>query len=128
MRNFRKAGFAAATALAVTFGSASVALAEEVKPITTEVTETKGEGGSSTDLGKSLDAWRIEDGKTVKTGADAEALFGSSKEGQDGQTWETQPRWAQLLYVGSIFLGVSALVSLIVGPAYNFVIHGPLGV
>lgn len=119
MRNFRKAALAGATAVALAFGSASGATAAE----TQVVTNTKGEGGSSTNLGHSLEVWeKDEAGNTVKTGADGQALFGSSKENGG---FEAQPLWAQLFYVTTIFTSVSAIVGLIVGPAYNFFVHGP---
>lgn len=131
MRNFRKAALAGATAVAVAFGSASVATAEEVKD--TEVTTTptnvapdkqidknKNLGGSSTKIGHSLGAWeKDKDGKVQAKGADAKALFGIKKEGFD-----KQPVWAQVGYFITVFTSVAAAVGLFVGPAYNFVVHG----
>ncbi|MEX3503784.1 hypothetical protein [Corynebacterium sp. LK2510] len=142
MRNFRKAALAGATAVAVTFGTASIAAAAEsaegldmnssaTAPATTNAqapAETKDESSSpntdvalSSQMGKLLGAWEVKDGQVVTNPADGQALFGSSEEGEG---WMAQPLWAQLLYVGSIFAGVSAFIGLIVGPAYNFVVHG----
>lgn len=129
MRNFRKAALAGATAVAVAFGSASVAVAQETDTPTTTTTtpaptkpveKTKGEGGSSTKIGHSLGAWeKDKDGKVQANGADGREIFGSSKDNFKGQ-----PKWAKLGYVLTVFTSVAAAVGLIVGPAYNFVVHG----
>ncbi|MCQ4613397.1 hypothetical protein [Corynebacterium pseudogenitalium] len=127
MRNFRKAALAGATAVAVAFGSATVAIADEAK-ITettvshpTEVVEVKdAEGSLSSKIGKGLGAWEpTKDGKVQKNGADGREIFGSSKD-----KFGKQPVWAQIGYVLTVFTSVAAAVGLIVGPAYNFVVHG----
>lgn len=127
MRNFRKAALAGATAVAVAFGSASVAIAEETNTTETavahptEVVEVKdAEGGLSTKIGNGLGAWeKTKDGKVQKNGADGREIFGSSKE-----NFKKQPGWAKWGYVLTVFTSVAAAVGLIVGPAYNFVVHG----
>lgn len=129
MRNFRKAALAGATAVAVAFGSASVAIAEEADTTTTTtatpaptkpVEDSKALGGSSTKIGHSLGAWeKDENGKVQANGADGREIFGSSKDNFKGQ-----PVWAKLGYFITVFTSVAAAVGLIVGPAYNFVVHG----
>ncbi|WP_288857493.1 hypothetical protein [uncultured Corynebacterium sp.] len=125
MRNFRKAALAGATAVAVAFGSATVAIAEESTPAPTTthapkvIEDSKGLGGSSTKIGHSLEAWEKKDGKVQANPADGREIFGSSKDNFRGQ-----PKWAQLGYVLTVFTSVAAAVGLIVGPAYNFVVHG----
>ena len=108
MRNFRQVALAGATALAVTFGSTAVATAE------TEPTETTTVNGPSLshEIGKQLDAGTTADGR---------AIFGVQKEG-----FEEQPAWAKLLYGLLIFNSAAAFFGLIVGPAYNFIVHGPI--
>lgn len=126
MRNFRKAALAGATAVAVAFGSATVAIAEEsttATPTPTVATkpieDSKGLGGSSTKIGHKLGAWKKENGKVEAQGADGRIIFGIEKDG-----FGDQPVWAQVGYVLTVFTSVAAAVGLIVGPAYNFVVHG----
>ena len=125
MRNFRKAALAGATAVAVAFGSTAVATAAEqtdadqaTETVTVQEKPTEGEGSLSSRIGAGLDKDQTAYGP---------ALFGSSKGQEEGEneTFEQQPAWAKLFYAASIFTAVSALVGLIVGPAYNFVVHGP---
>ena len=124
MRNFRKAALAGATAVAVAFGSAAVAIAEESTPAPTTthapkvIEDSKGLGGSSTKIGHSLEAWEKKDGKVQANPADGRKIFGSSKD------LEGQPKWAKFGYFITVFTSVAAAVGLIVGPAYNFVVHG----
>ncbi|MCQ4611082.1 hypothetical protein [Corynebacterium sp. CCUG 51687] len=126
MRNFRKAALAGATAVAVAFGSATVAIAEESTPAPTTpivadkpIDKTEGRGGSSTKIGHWFEAWEKDGDKTVAKGADGEDLFGIEK-----HNWEAQPKWARWGYIFTVFTSVAAAVGLIVGPAYNFVVHG----
>jgi len=132
MRNFRKAALAGATAVAVAFGSTAVATAETAEDTTAAentyvapsrpVEDKDGKDGVEPASSEKIthSEWlefRDEDGDL--RGADGEALFGSSKEG-----FEEQPRYAKLAYGATIFTAVSALVGLVVGPLYNFFIHG----
>ncbi|WP_165164082.1 hypothetical protein [Corynebacterium qintianiae] len=137
MRNFRKAALAGATAAAIAFGTTAVATAhtETATPAaTTTATPTKvverpgteATGGSSTKLGHDLEAWTVDgDGNVVANGADGRALFGSSDNAQGVPSFESQPAWAKAFFGVSIFAAVSALIGLVVGPAYNFVVFGP---
>ncbi len=108
MRNFRQVALAGATALAVTFGSTAVATAEQ--PGTNE-TATQNGPSLSSKIGTSLDA-----DKTA-TGTD---IFGVDK------NFEQLGAWAKLLYGLLIFNSAAAFFGLIVGPAYNFIVHGPI--
>ena len=110
MRNFRQVALAGATAVAVTFGSTAVAAAQTETPATT----TAAESGPSLShkIGKHLDSGTTADGR---------AIFGVQKEG-----FEEQPAWAKLLYGLLIFNSAAAFFGLIVGPAYNFIVHGPI--
>ena len=109
MRNFRKVAIASATALAVTFGSTAVATAE---PDEAEVTTTESGASLSHKIGKHLESDQKADGTEI---------FGVQKEG-----FEEQPAWAKLLYGLLVFNSAAAFFGLIVGPAYNAIVHGPI--
>ncbi|AQQ15518.1 hypothetical protein CGLAU_07815 [Corynebacterium glaucum] len=126
MRNLRKAAFAGATAVAVAFGSTSVALAQDAAASSNNTTNatvqgveqpTNAEGSLSSRIGNSLESDQTAYGP---------ALFGSSKGEAAGEseTFEQQPVWAKILYGLSIFASVAAAFGLIVAPLYNFVVHG----
>lgn len=125
MRNFRKAALAGATAVAVAFGSTTMAVAEEAGTPADETNQTQDAGSSnegtdsqasgSTKIGAGLGAYD-KDGATA---ADGRAIFGSDKTG-----FGEQPDWAKAFYALTIFTSAAAFVGMIVGPAYNFVVHG----
>lgn len=110
MRNFRQVALAGATALAVTFGSTAVAAADQTEP-STATTATENGPSLSSKIGTHLDA------DTTATGTD---IFGAEK------NFEQLGAWAKLLYGLLIFNSVAAFFGLIVGPAYNFIVHGPI--
>lgn len=131
MRNFRKAALAGATAVAVAFGSTAVATAETtedttaadstytapVRPVEDKDGKDGVEPASSHKITNS--EWlqfRDEDGNL--RGTDGQAIFGKK------DNFDAQPRYAKLAYGATIFTAVSALVGLIVGPLYNFFVHG----
>ena len=131
MRNFRKAALAGATAVAVAFGSTAVATAETtedttaaentyvapVRPVEDKDSKDGVEPASSHKITNS--EWlqfRDKDGNL--RGTDGEAIFGKK------DNFDAQPRYAKLGYGATIFTAVSALVGLIVGPLYNFFVHG----
>lgn len=131
MRNFRKAALAGATAVAVAFGSTAVATAETAgtdapkAPAYTapvrEVEDKDGKDGVKPGSSHKItnSEWlqfRDEDGNL--RGTDGEAIFGEK------DNFDAQPRYAKLGYGATIFTAVSALVGLIVGPLYNFFVHG----
>ena len=135
MRNFRMATLAGATAVAVAFGSTSVAFAEDAPTAPTNTdqqqSQDRGEydrpanpknespGGSSTRIGKALGGWsKNTEGKTIEHGADGTEIFGSEK------NLSSQPVWAQLLYSLNLITVIGALIGLVAGPLYNFVVHG----
>lgn len=139
MRNFRKAALAGATAVAVAFGSTAVAIAEPaptgeenkaVDNYTAPIRERdaakdavvdadgKVQGTGSSNIARSFGA--VDEDGNLK-GADGQALFGKEK-----PNFGKQPGWAKAGYVLTIFAAVSAAVGLIVGPLYNFVVHGPV--
>lgn len=109
MRNFRQVALAGATAVAVTFGSTAVATAE---PNEAKVTTTESGPSLSHEIGKHLES---------ETTADGREIFGVQKEG-----FEEQPAWAKLLYGLLVFNSAAAFFGLVVGPAYNFIVHGPI--
>ena len=130
MRNFRKAALAGATAVAVAFGSTAVATAETTAAESTTTVERDTRTVEPTVDGKD----GVEPGSSAKIansewlefrkddelqGTDGEALFGSSKEG-----FNEQPRYAKIGYGATVFTAVSAIIGLIVGPLYNFIVHG----
>ena len=131
MRNFRKAALAGATAVAVAFGSTAVATAQTdedttaaentyvapSRPVADKDSKDGVKPGSSHKITNS--EWlqfRDEDGNL--RGTDGEAIFGKK------DNFDAQPRYAKLGYGATIFTAVSALVGLIVGPLYNFFVHG----
>lgn len=140
MRNFRKAALAGATAVAVAFGSTAVATAATegteapeapVAAAPTRTAEAKDnngqEPGSATRIGHTLGVWeKDKDGNVQLNGTDGRALFGSStdSETQNGGNWGDQPGYAKAGYILSIFTAVSAVVGLVVGPLYNYFVHG----
>ena len=132
MRNFRKAALAGATAVAVAFGSTAVATAATegteapeapaytapVRPVEDKDSKDGVEPASSNKIVQS--EWlefRDKDGNL--RGTDGEQIFGSQKD-----NFGDQPRYARLAYGATIFTAVSAVVGLIVGPLYNFFVHG----
>ena len=141
MRNFRKAALAGATAVAVAFGSTAVATAETKKPEATPTptytsypapvrdqkpgvdNDAEKANGSSTKLGNKLGVWEEKDGKVQVNGVDGRAIFGSHKK-ENG--FDNQPKYAKAAYGLTVFTAVSAVIGLIVGPLYNFIVHGPV--
>ena len=132
MRNFRKAALAGATAVAVAFGSTAVATAATegteapeapaytapVRPVEDKDSKDGVEPASSNKIVQS--EWlefRDKDGNL--RGTDGEQIFGSQKD-----NFGEQPRYARLAYGATIFTAVSAVVGLIVGPLYNYFVHG----
>jgi len=132
MRNFRKAALAGATAVAVAFGSTAVATAEETTEDTNAaentyvapsrpVADKDGKDGVEPASSQKIthSEWlefRDKDGNL--RGTDGEAIFGKK------DNFDAQPRYAKLGYGATIFTAVSAVIGLIVGPLYNFFIHG----
>ena len=111
----RNAALAGATAIAVAFGGTTVASATEAKDTT------------NVSLSSKICAALEKD-----QNADGQAIFGSSKsehgdanETGEYETLSSQPAWAKALYAATIIGGVGALLGGIIGPVYNFIVHGP---
>ena len=132
MRNFRKAALAGATAVAVAFGSTAVATAATesteapeapaytapFRPVEDKDSKDGVEPASSHKITNS--EWlqfRDKDGNL--RGTDGTEIFGTEKD-----NFGEQPRYARLAYGATIFTAVSAVVGLIVGPLYNYFVHG----
>ena len=136
MRNFRKAALAGATAVAVAFGSTAVATAQTeedtkaaentyvapARPVEDKDGKDGVKPGSSEKITHSK--WlefRDKDGNL--RGTDGTAIFGLKKK-ENG--FDDQPTYAKVGYGLTIFTAVSAVIGLIVGPLYNFIVHGPV--
>lgn len=115
MRNFQKAALAGATAVALTFGTTAVATAVEPADSTNQETSTMQPAGEKESLSSKIGR-DLEKDKP----ANGENIFGSSK------NLSNEPAWAKILYGTTITAGVAAFIGLIVGPLYNFVVHGPI--
>lgn len=107
MRNFRNAAIAGATAVALTFGGASVATAAEQ----TEQTNASSSASWQTGFGHLIG----NEHKSVVKGTD---LWGKERA-------EDNPKAAEVLRGLSIALGVFAGLTFLIAPAYNFVKFGP---
>lgn len=120
----RNAAIAGATALAVAFGGTTVATAQAEQPDfsapnqPTNDPDKKDGGTLSSKIGAQLGAGEAANGQ---------AIFGSSKTENDGEdTFAGQPAWAKVLYALTIVGGLGAVVGGVIGPVYNFIVHGPL--
>ena len=120
----RNAALAGATALAVVFGGTTVAVAAE-GPSSAEATQTTtaNEGSSqqaSSNEGQSFPNKVDQDLQLEgEKPADGTKIFGSSKD------FSGQPAWAKVFYGATVLAGVGALLGGIIGPVYNFFVHGP---
>lgn len=119
MRNFRNAAIAGATAVALTFGGASVATADEAsaKDDTAASSQQNDKGGSSDR------SWQTGFGHLIgndhKTNVKGEDLWGKKRNP------EATGQAAEVLRGLSIALGVFAGLTFLVAPAYNFIKFGP---
>lgn len=123
----RNAALAGATALAVAFGGSTVAFAAETteqgdNTVTVESQSKTGPGGvadtTPEDYTPSLSS-KVGNKVEGDQAADGTAIFGSSKD------FSGEPEWAKILYGVTVATGVAALVGNIIGPVYNFFVHGP---
>lgn len=126
MRNLKKAAFAGATAVAVAFGTTAVATAATPdNPDNFSHVRTHDSAVDGSTPGDNLPAkigHKVEatDSKGNPTGVEWNEFSGNWD-----QNGTKTPVWAKIAFVGGIFAAVSAFVGLIVGPAYNYVVHGP---
>lgn len=124
MRKFQKAALAGATAVAVAFGSTSVAFAEDKDTVAESNIPTRepnaddraGKGQSTSS--KLAHSSGVVDKDGNLTGAKGTDIFGKDK------NWDNLAPWAKAGYITTIFLSVSAAVGLVFGPLYNFFVHG----
>ena len=125
----RNAAIAGATALAVAFGGTTVASAADTvnqngNNVTVEQANPsktgKGQAEDQTpeDYTPSLSS-KVGNKVEGDQAADGTAIFGSSKD------FSGEPEWAKILYGVTVATGVAALVGNIIGPVYNFFVHGP---
>ena len=127
----RNAALAGATALAVAFGGSTVAFAAETteQGDNTVTVESQSQSQSKTgpdgvadttpeDYTPSLSS-KVGNKVEGDQAADGTAIFGSSKD------FSGEPEWAKILYGVTVATGVAALVGNIIGPVYNFFVHGP---
>lgn len=108
MRNFRNAAIAGATAVALTFGGASVATAAE------DTTTNTSEGRS----------WQTAVGGSLGNDHGDSEVNGRDLWGKDRKPKEN-PKVAETLRGLSIALGVFAGLTFLIAPAYNFIKFGP---
>lgn len=116
MHNFRKATLAAATAVAVAFGSTAVAVAQDEDQKPSSISTTQG-----TDAEKEAKKAEREAELQKKYEADQTVDYKTFFSSDD---FKNNPEWSKWLFVGGIAVMVSAVVGLIVGPLYNYIVHG----
>ena len=125
----RNAAIAGATALAVAFGGTTVASADETvnqngNNVTVEQANPsktgKGQAEDQTpeDYTPSLSS-KIGHKLEGDQAANGVGIFGSSKD------FSGQPAWAKVFYGATVVAGIGALLGGIIGPVYNFFVHGP---
>ena len=118
MRNFRKAALAGATAETEGTEAPKAPYTAPVRPVEDKDGKDGVEPASSNKIVQS--EWlefRDKDGNL--RGTDGTEIFGTEKD-----NFGEQPRYARLAYGATIFTAVSAVVGLIVGPLYNYFVHG----
>ena len=125
----RNAAIAGATALAVAFGGTTVASADETvnqngNNVTVEQANPSKTGNGQAkdqtpeDYTPSLSS-KIGNKLEGDKAANGVGIFGSSKD------FSGQPAWAKVFYGATVVAGIGALLGGIIGPVYNFFVHGP---
>ena len=120
MRSIRTAAVAGATALSLIFGT-TVATAHAadnavVEPAP-EASAPTPEGDYTPSLSSKINTGSSMEGDEAANGV---ALFGSSKD-----VFEDQPRWAKVMYAGTVLGAIASFIGMIVGPVHNWFVHGP---
>lgn len=110
MRKFRNAALAGATAMALTFGGTSVAVAAETND-QNQAANTQPEGSNTGDK-----APASEKSSASAKGTD---IFGSQR------VWKEVPSEWKALYAGTWILGIVAVLALVAAPIDNFIKYGP---
>lgn len=132
MRNFRNAAIAGATAVALTFGGASVATAapaEQDAPSSSSSQENgttnNGSSNDSTTSGSSEGtSWQSRFGELLGNDHDAK-VTGKDLWGKERNPEGKNPQVAETLRGLSIALGVFAGFTFLIAPIYNFFKFGP---
>ncbi len=115
MRNLRNIALAGATAVALTFGSTSVAIAEDANAQTQQSSQ---QGGSlANKIGKGI--FKIEGAETESDTLKGREIFGTQS------SLSEQPVGAKLLYSLTVILGAAAVLGMIIAPIDNFIKYGP---
>ncbi|MDO5513005.1 hypothetical protein [Corynebacterium sp.] len=121
MRSIRIAAVAGASALSLIFGT-TVATAQEVNADhaivepAPEPSAPAPEDGYTPSLSSKINTGSSMEGDQAANGV---ALFGSSKDG-----FGDQPRWAQVMYAGTVLGAIASFIGMIVGPIHNWFVHG----
>lgn len=120
MRSIRTAAVAGATALSLIFGT-TVATAHAADNAVVEDAPEASAPAPEGDYTPSLSS-KINTGSSMEgdKAANGVALFGSSKDG-----FEDQPRWAKVMYAGTVLGAIASFIGMIVGPVHNWFVHGP---
>ena len=125
----RNAAIAGATALAVAFGGTTVASADETVDQNGDNVTVEQANPSKTGNGQAEDqtpedytpslSSKIGNKLEGDQAANGVGIFGSSKD------FSGQPAWAKVFYGATVVAGLGALLGGIIGPVYNFFVHGP---
>ena len=125
----RNAAIAGATALAVAFGGTTVASADETVNQNGNNVTVEQANPSKTGKGQAEDQTPEDYTPSLSSklghklegdqAANGVGIFGSSKD------FSGQPAWAKVFYGATVLAGVGALLGGIIGPVYNFFVHGP---
>ena len=125
----RNAAIAGATALAVAFGGTTVASADETVNQNGNNVTVEQANPSKTGKGQAEDQTPEDYTPSLSSklghklegdqAANGVGIFGSSKD------FSGQPAWAKVFYGATVVAGVGALLGGIIGPVYNFFVHGP---
>ena len=123
MRNFRNAAIAGATALALTFGGTSVAVAAETPAQGQNQSSQQDAGKGSSKAGGS---WQHKFGRALGIDPKDEKTYKVKGEDMWGvKKAEDLADSAKTLYGLTIALGVFAGLSALAAPIYNFFKFGP---
>ncbi|WP_408919866.1 hypothetical protein [Corynebacterium tuberculostearicum] len=125
----RNAAIAGATALAVAFGGTTVASADETVNQNGNNVTVEQANPSKTGKGQAEDQTPEDYTPSLSSklghklegdqAANGVGIFGSSKD------FSGQPAWAKVFYGATVVAGLGALLGGIIGPVYNFFVHGP---
>ena len=125
----RNAAIAGATALAVAFGGTTVASADETVDQNGNNVTVEQANPSKTGNGQAEDQTPEDYTPSLSSklghklegdqAANGVGIFGSSKD------FSGQPAWAKVFYGATVVAGIGALLGGIIGPVYNFFVHGP---